>query len=204
MKRQRGRGRKPSNPSNRSYESNGPDVKIRGNANQVYEKYLQYARDAQTSGDRIAAEAYFQHAEHYFRIIAANTPKDRMPQFQDDQDDHYDEKLSGHDADDKSSDDEDDDDDNVVGEVEGLQVVDGDAEAPEQIKSSVDEEKKPTSRYRGRRPPRGRSGGSSSSSSHGSSSKTEKTAEAVGDDAGLRAMMARSGAPEIATEPAAD
>ena len=77
MKRQRGRGRKPSNPGNRSLESNGPDVKIRGTAAQIYEKYAQYARDAHTAGDRIKAENYLQHAEHYYRIMAANMPKDR-------------------------------------------------------------------------------------------------------------------------------
>ncbi|WP_119679472.1 DUF4167 domain-containing protein [Indioceanicola profundi] len=52
-----------------NFDSNGPDVRIRGSAFQVYEKYLALARDAQTSGDRVAAENYFQHAEHYFRII---------------------------------------------------------------------------------------------------------------------------------------
>jgi hypothetical protein len=53
------------------YESNGPDLKIRGNASHIAEKYLQLARDAQSSGDPIAAENYYQHAEHYFRLIAA-------------------------------------------------------------------------------------------------------------------------------------
>jgi hypothetical protein len=52
-----------------TFDSNGPDVRIRGNAFQVHEKYLALARDAQSSGDRIAAENYMQHAEHYFRII---------------------------------------------------------------------------------------------------------------------------------------
>src|SRR3954451_8325885 len=72
-KRVRGRnpGRKGPNPLTRSYESNGPDVKIRGTAHHVAEKYLQLARDAQTSGDPVMAESYLQHAEHYFRIIAA-------------------------------------------------------------------------------------------------------------------------------------
>src|SRR5258705_13782195 len=63
--------RRNHNPLTRVYESNGPDVKIRGTANHVAEKYLQLARDAQTSGDPIAAENYFQHAEHYYRVIAA-------------------------------------------------------------------------------------------------------------------------------------
>ncbi len=74
-KRMRGRNtnnnRKGPNPLTRSYESNGPDVKIRGTAQHVAEKYLQLARDAQSSGDPVMAENYLQHAEHYFRIIAA-------------------------------------------------------------------------------------------------------------------------------------
>ncbi len=56
-----------------SFESNGPDVRIRGNAHQVYEKYLALARDANASGDRVSAEGYYQHAEHYFRILSDST-----------------------------------------------------------------------------------------------------------------------------------
>ena len=63
--------RKSQNPMTRVYESNGPDVKIRGTASHVAEKYMQLARDSQTSGDPVAAENYFQHAEHYLRMIAA-------------------------------------------------------------------------------------------------------------------------------------
>ena len=63
--------RKGPNPLNRNYESNGPDVKIRGSAQQIAEKYAALARDAQSSGDRVMAENYLQHAEHYNRIIAA-------------------------------------------------------------------------------------------------------------------------------------
>jgi hypothetical protein len=73
-KRMRGRpnnNRRGPNPLTRSYESNGPDVKIRGNAHHVAEKYLQLARDAHTSSDPVAAENYLQHAEHYFRLIAS-------------------------------------------------------------------------------------------------------------------------------------
>jgi hypothetical protein len=55
---------------NRTYDSSGPDIKIRGTASHVYEKYLQLARDANASGDRVMAENYLQHAEHYFRIMA--------------------------------------------------------------------------------------------------------------------------------------
>jgi hypothetical protein len=70
-KRMRGRNRKSHNPLTRVYESNGPDVKIRGSASHIAEKYVQLARDAQSSGDPVSAENYLQHAEHYFRLIAA-------------------------------------------------------------------------------------------------------------------------------------
>ncbi len=62
------------------YESSGPDVKIRGTASHVAEKYLQLARDAQSSGDPVAAENYYQHAEHYFRLIAAAQEQFRQSQ----------------------------------------------------------------------------------------------------------------------------
>jgi hypothetical protein len=73
-KRMRGRNhhhRKNQNPMSRVYESNGPDVKIRGNPAHIAEKYIQLARDAQASGDPVSAENYYQHAEHYYRLIAA-------------------------------------------------------------------------------------------------------------------------------------
>ena len=75
--RQRSRGRRQNsggggNPSNRVYDSNGPDVRVRGSAQTVADKYLQLATDAQSSGDSIKAEGYFQFAEHYLRIVAAN------------------------------------------------------------------------------------------------------------------------------------
>lgn len=71
-KRSRGRGRKPQNSTNRAYDSNGPDVKIRGTAMHVCEKYQQLARDAISSGDRVMAENYYQHAEHYYRLLMAS------------------------------------------------------------------------------------------------------------------------------------
>jgi hypothetical protein len=76
--------RRSHNPLTRVYESNGPDVKIRGTANHVAEKYLQLARDAQSSGDPVSAENYFQHAEHYFRLIAVANEQFRQqnPNFQ--------------------------------------------------------------------------------------------------------------------------
>jgi hypothetical protein len=86
--RSRGRnnngGRKHGNPLSRNYESNGPDVKVRGNAAHIAEKYLQLARDAQSSGDSVMAENYLQHAEHYFRIISA-AQQAQQGQFRGDQ-----------------------------------------------------------------------------------------------------------------------
>ena len=83
MKRQRGRnrggggsgGNKPTQNANRAFDSNGPDgVKVRGNAQHVFEKYQQLARDANAAGDRVLGENYLQHAEHYFRLIRAIQP----------------------------------------------------------------------------------------------------------------------------------
>ena len=80
MKRQRGRNRsaggKPQqHNANRALESNGPEgVKVRGNAQTVFERYQQLARDAASSGDRVLAENFLQHAEHYFRLIRAMQP----------------------------------------------------------------------------------------------------------------------------------
>ena len=84
MKRQRGRNRKPggggnnanaTNP-NRSWDSQGPEnIKVRGNAQTVYERYMQLARDASAAGDRVLAENYTQHAEHYFRVLRALQPQ---------------------------------------------------------------------------------------------------------------------------------
>ena len=81
-KRMRGRGRKGPNPLTRTYESNGPDVKIRGTAMHIAEKYQQLARDAQASGDRVMSENYNQHAEHYLRIVAAAQPQQSQQQAQ--------------------------------------------------------------------------------------------------------------------------
>lgn len=95
--RSRGRnnngGRKHVNPLSRNFESNGPDVKVRGNAAHIAEKYLQLARDAQSSGDSVMAENYLQHAEHYFRIVAAAQPqqnqRDQAQANEDDYDDDF-------------------------------------------------------------------------------------------------------------------
>ena len=79
-KRGRGRGRRGNGNNNHhnhvpnrntSYESNGPDVKLRGNAQQLHEKYLGLAHDAASAGERISAEAYTQFADHYFRLHQA-------------------------------------------------------------------------------------------------------------------------------------
>jgi hypothetical protein len=78
MKRQRGRGRKPGggghqNP-NKAYDSQGPDVRVRGSAQTIFEKYQTLARDSLSAGDRILAENYLQHAEHYLRLLKSMQP----------------------------------------------------------------------------------------------------------------------------------
>ena len=90
--------RKGPNPLTRNYESNGPDVKIRGSAQQIAEKYSTLARDAMSAGDRVVAENYLQHAEHYNRIIAAaqaqmpiQQVREQRDEFDDDIDDDRDE-----------------------------------------------------------------------------------------------------------------
>jgi hypothetical protein len=67
------------NNSHRNFDSNGPEVKVRGTATNIFERYCQLARDANASGDRVAAENYLQHAEHYYRIMLAQgvTPMQR-------------------------------------------------------------------------------------------------------------------------------
>ncbi|MHC2624034.1 hypothetical protein ACVIW2_006066 [Bradyrhizobium huanghuaihaiense] len=91
--------RRGQNPMTRVYESNGPDIKIRGTASHIAEKYLQLARDARSSGDPVAAENYYQHAEHYFRLIAA-----AQEQFRQNQQPRGDEPISNTSGDDSEDD----------------------------------------------------------------------------------------------------
>src|SRR5262245_54931349 len=91
MKRQRGRGRKPGGGGhhhnqqhpNRQMESNGPETKVRGPVSHIHERYLQLARDAASSGDRVLSENYLQHADHYFRLVRSMQPAQPAPQPQD-------------------------------------------------------------------------------------------------------------------------
>jgi hypothetical protein len=129
-KRMRGRNRKSHNPLTRVYESNGPDIKIRGTANHVAEKYVQLARDAQSSGDPVAAENYYQHAEHYFRMIAAvqeqfrqNQPNFYRPEGQSGNDTH-----GGNDMQDESFDDG--EDEGAGAPIQGGQGGQGGGEQP--------------------------------------------------------------------------
>jgi hypothetical protein len=114
MKRMRGRNHRPNGggggnnggggfrnqqngiPLNRNhvFDSSGPEMRVRGTAQQLYEKYQQLARDASSNGDRVTGEAYYQHAEHYFRIISAinqaqGQPAQGQPQGQNGQQSAY-------------------------------------------------------------------------------------------------------------------
>jgi len=107
--RQRGRGRRNGHNGgqinrNTTIDSNGPDVRIRGNAQQLNEKYIALANDASAAGERIQAEAYFQFADHYFRVNAAiiAAAEERRERQQD--------HANRATADDKSADDKSDDD----------------------------------------------------------------------------------------------
>ena len=73
-----GGGRPPHRMQN--FDSSGPSIKIRGNAYQVFERYIAMAREAASAGDRIAAENLYQHAEHYYRIMQANGGVDNQGQ----------------------------------------------------------------------------------------------------------------------------
>ncbi|WP_425283706.1 DUF4167 domain-containing protein [Magnetospirillum fulvum] len=95
---------------NHVFDSNGPDGRIRGNAHQVLEKYLALARDASSQGDRVAAENYYQHAEHYFRLINTQNqnngrPRQALPTPAEDQ--TGEEGEDGYDGDGDSSDSQD-------------------------------------------------------------------------------------------------
>ncbi|MEM6414061.1 MAG: DUF4167 domain-containing protein [Pseudomonadota bacterium] len=74
MKRGRNQRRRQGANPNRAFDSNGPDVRIRGTANQIHDKYIGLARDAASASDRVKAENYLQHAEHYFRVIRSMQP----------------------------------------------------------------------------------------------------------------------------------
>ena len=71
-----------------SFDSNGPDVKIRGNPSQIFEKYQSLAQDAATSGDRVMSENYFQHAEHYYRVSCEMNAQRQQQQQQRQQSQH--------------------------------------------------------------------------------------------------------------------
>lgn len=109
-------------PMNRShvFDSSGPDVRVRGTAQQLFEKYLQLGRDASSASDRVNAESYFQHAEHYFRILNAmnqaaqqqqgnQQPQQQRPRFngpeQEGDNDQDDQQANGH-AGDRGNEDE--------------------------------------------------------------------------------------------------
>ncbi len=99
------------NPLTKVFESNGPDVKIRGTASHVADKYIQLARDAQSSGDPVAAENYYQHAEHYFRLIAAAQEQFRQsPQYANQVQNNGSDVATGNDSRDGAGNDSFDDD----------------------------------------------------------------------------------------------
>ncbi len=97
MKRQRGRGgRKSNGQANRHFESSGPDIKIRGSATHIYEKYQQLARDAASAGDHVKAENLLQHAEHYYRVMQTMQPPQQPQQKRSESDERQQPSYSGN------------------------------------------------------------------------------------------------------------
>ena len=146
--RRPGGGGSPSNnvggnSLNRVYESNGPDVKVRGTSQTIAEKYNQLGRDAQSAGDNVMAESYFQFSEHYFRVWAAAQPVGQpAQQLRRPEDEEYDEER----------------DDGGEGEGEGQNQTQGDAlmaaepgmAAPEPVSSEQDMDRSEQRNYRSR------------------------------------------------------
>ncbi|MCA8888655.1 MAG: DUF4167 domain-containing protein [Parvularculaceae bacterium] len=178
MKRGRNQRRRQGANPNRALDSNGPEVRIRGTAQQIYDKYLTLARDATSSGDRVKAENYLQHAEHYFRVLRAMQPS-QAPQQENasDIDADGDQPTLGEGRDARGgrksnggADDSDEGGDDAPAAVEKnagdedvaspaksgsgkRRAANGDAEADEQTAAGDDEPRKPR-RRRPRRQPR--------------------------------------------------
>lgn len=120
--------RKGGNPLTRTYDSSGPDVKIRGTAQHIAEKYSALARDAQSSGDRVMAENYLQHAEHYNRIIAAAQAHMQERVQRDERNADYNNERDGDDVD--GNDNDSDSDDTIGSAAPQVQQSGDDDEQP--------------------------------------------------------------------------
>lgn len=182
--RSRGRNRKPHNPLSRNYESNGPDVKIRGNASHIAEKYSSLARDALSNGDTVMAENYFQHAEHYNRIIAAAQAQSKSEENQ--------QSLNGRGPQPGTSDDESNSADNAN---QSDDAVAADSSADDDQKNDDKAERKQS---RGRRTKRAAS--EKSGNDEDDTASQSKEAEVNGHDVNVDAKPAD---PEIISEDAA-
>lgn len=111
------------NPGNRVLDSNGPDVKLRGTAQTIAEKYMQLARDAASSGDRVMAESYYQHADHYYRLWLAAQPAGQPIQFSRRLDEDVEDLEAGSEGEDEAAD--------ATGEAaEGGEAAAGEGGAP--------------------------------------------------------------------------
>ena len=141
--RQRGRGRRNGHNGgqinrNTTIDSNGPDVRIRGNAQQLHEKYIALANDASAAGERIQAEAYFQFADHYFRVNAAIIAA--AEERRDRQQDHANRATADDKSDDENADEaqaKNGDSDDDAAEVE-VAAAETDDEANDEDNNAVD------------------------------------------------------------------
>lgn len=171
MKRGRNQRRRQGVNPNRALDSNGPEVRIRGTANQIYDKYVALARDAASSGDRVKAESYLQHAEHYFRVIRSMQPAQQQPQQQSQPNPEGDQpSIAEDDRDDRKSD---------RSRANGEDKEDGKAaqETGEEKAGDDDEqERRPRRRGRRRSPRRAQASGDSDNPGSGETAEDESAA----------------------------
>ena len=165
-----------NNNPNRSMDSQGPDVKIRGTAAQIYEQYQALGRDAASAGDRVRAESLMQHAEHYFRLMKSMQPADKTSEGQRDDGDIGSDSQGGDDFATETTE--------VVSETPVREEADSGAEAPddreEAAAAEASDEAKSRRRRRRRRPTEDESGGEAKggSSKSGRANAVPETAAA--------------------------
>ncbi|MGI9421649.1 MAG: DUF4167 domain-containing protein [Hyphomicrobiaceae bacterium] len=179
-RRGRGRNRKSQNPLTRSFESNGPDVKIRGTPSHIAEKYISMARDALASGDPVLAENHLQHAEHYNRIIMTFREQQVAQEGMNGNGRHRQQAESG------------DGDDQQFAETE--EMPPGQEPQPSVSGAASDEAPSETATERPQRRMNGSRGGSRRRRSEPANGQATETTAAVEDDGGA-ASSASDGKP---------
>ncbi len=171
--RSRGSGKRHSSPRNQTFDSSGPEGKVRGTPQQILDKYLSLARDAASAGEHIAAEGFYQFAEHYYRILSADQQnRQRAAENQQAQQDNADESAAGSQKGDQKDDQRDDRKPDQSHEQQAAQQSDDQSESED-----GGQDRKPKSRGNGRR----RNGGDNSNRADAEAAG-DSTPEAESDD----------------------